>query len=100
MNGTSIPRSAVRVRYATYLEEVMQLAEDELFENGGRSVRRGIAGWSMGGHGAPRFAQSHPRKFSALASIIGLLDFPRTPDLPEGQNYKVPEARFGGNPME
>jgi S-formylglutathione hydrolase len=37
---------------------------------------RGIAGWSMGGHGAVKFALKYPDKFGFLYSISGaLLDF-------------------------
>jgi hypothetical protein len=33
-----------------------------------------------------------------VASIIGLLDFPRPDTLPPGQNYPVPGARFTADP--
>jgi S-formylglutathione hydrolase FrmB len=80
-------------RYAAYLQEVMAWAEKTLpISRAPR--RRGIAGWSMGGYGAVRFAESRPGEFGFVASIIGLLDFPRPENLPEGQNYRVPTARF------
>ena len=60
--------------------------------------RRAITGWSMGGYGAVRFAIRHPDEFGVVAGIIALLDFPRPADLPEGQNYAVPVARFGTDP--
>ena len=52
----------------------------------------------MGGYGAVRFAVRHPEEFSVVVSVIGLLDFPRRADLPAGQNYTVPVARFGDDP--
>ena len=38
--------------------------------------RTGVMGWSMGGYGATRFATDHPELIAALATIIGLVDFP------------------------
>ncbi len=86
-------------RYAAYLAEVIAWAERTL-PVARDPARRGIAGWSMGGYGAVRFAQAQPaaRRFGFVASIIGLLDFPRAEDLPEGQNYRVPVARFTADP--
>jgi S-formylglutathione hydrolase FrmB len=80
-------------RYETYLEEVIAWAERE-HPIATEPAARGIAGWSMGGYGAVRFAETHPGKFGFVASVIGLLDFPREENLPPGQNYKVPVARF------
>lgn len=40
-----------------------------------------ICGWSMGGYGAVRFALDYPHTIAAVASMIGLLDYPN-PDLP------------------
>jgi S-formylglutathione hydrolase FrmB len=84
-------------RYEAYLEEVVAWAQANLPIARSPS-RRGIAGWSMGGYGAVRFAQTHPGQFGFVASIIGLLDFPRAEDLPEGQNYRVPTQRFTADP--
>ena len=84
-------------RYAAYLAEVVAWAERTL-PVGRTAARRGIAGWSMGGYGAVRCAETHPGKFGFVASVIGLLDFPRAETLPEGQNYKVPIARFTADP--
>ena len=84
-------------RYNDYLEEVIRLAET-CFELSRDPNRRAITGWSMGGYGAVRFAQTHAGQFGAVAGIVALVDFPRATDLPEGQNYKVPPARFGSDP--
>lgn len=84
-------------RYGAYLAEVMAWAERTLPVSRLAS-RRGIAGWSMGGYGAVRFAQTHPGMFRFVGSVIGLLDFPRPETLPEGQNYRVPLPRFTADP--
>lgn len=81
-------------RYGTYLEEVLHWAETTL-PVGRSAARRGIAGWSMGGYGAVRFAQTHPGVFGFVGSVIGLLDYPRPADLPAGQNYRLVPERFG-----
>ena len=84
-------------RYSDYLEEVIRLTSKHYgFSSNPR--RRAIAGWSMGGYGAIRFVQTHPEDFGVVASVIGVLDFPREETLPPGQNYQVPVARFGDNP--
>lgn len=93
VNSPAVPED----RYGTYLEEVMAWAEKNLPIARG-AARRGIAGWSMGGYGAVRYAQTHPRQFGFVASVIGLLDFPRAEDLPAGQNYRVPTRRFTTDP--
>lgn len=84
-------------RYGRYLAEVVTWADENLPVSR-RPQQRGIAGWSMGGYGAIRFAQTHPEKFGFVASVIGLLDFPRVETLPEGQNYRVPVERFTADP--
>lgn len=84
-------------RYESYLGEVVAWA-GRMLPVSGRTEERGIAGWSMGGYGAVRYATRHPGEFAFVASIIGLLDFPRPATLPEGQNYAVPAARFTADP--
>lgn len=84
-------------RYQAYLEEVVAWAERNL-PVARAPAGRGIAGWSMGGYGAVRFAETHPGQFGFVASIIGLLDFPRPETQPEGQNYRVPVNRFTADP--
>lgn len=84
-------------RYATYLSEVMAWAEKTL-PISRRPSSTGIAGWSMGGYGAVHFAETHPGHFGFVASIIGLLDYPRPETLPEGQNYHVATTHFTADP--
>jgi len=85
-------------RYQAWLEEVVAWANRTLPVSTA-ATQRGIAGWSMGGYGAVRFAQTHPGAFGFVGSVIGLLDFPRAETLPEGQNYRVPVARFTADPV-
>lgn len=93
INSPEIPTD----RYGDYLKEVIKFATTELglTENPAHSA---IGGWSMGGYGAVRYAEDHPGRFGMVVGLIGLLDFPRTETLPEGQNYSVPTARFGSDP--
>jgi len=84
-------------RYEAHLAELMAVAA-RVRPLSRRREFRALTGWSMGGYGAVRFAIRHPEEFAVVAGIIGLLDFPRPADLPEGQNYTVPVARFGTEP--
>lgn len=83
-------------RYADYVDEVMALAERH-FPVSRVAKERAIGGWSMGGYGAMYTACRRPDAFAAVASIIGILDFPRPAIAEPGQNYTVP-ARFGTDP--
>ncbi|MDX9979031.1 MAG: alpha/beta hydrolase-fold protein [Lentisphaeria bacterium] len=83
-------------RYATYLEELIAHC-DRTYRLSPRRNLRALSGWSMGGYGCTLYAARHPHDFGVLASMIGLLDFPRT-GLPEGQDYTVPRERFGDDP--
>jgi len=87
-----------RSRYGTYMKEVILLA-DSSYRLSRCARRRAIAGWSMGGYGAVRVAQTSPEQFGFVCSIIGLLDFPRL-GLPRGQSYPVPVERFGRDPEQ
>ena len=80
-------------RYADYMDEVIVAATTK-FNLSIKPSQRGLSGWSMGGYGCTRYAIDHHEEFTALAPIIGLLDFPRT-GLPKGQSYNVPTDRFG-----
>lgn len=84
-------------RYGTYLDEVVAWAMANL-PVAAAPARTGIAGWSMGGYGAVRHAAAHAGRFGFVASIIGLLDYPRPETLPEGRNYRVNAARFTDDP--
>jgi S-formylglutathione hydrolase FrmB len=86
-------------RYAAHLSQLVDLV-DSLFPVSHDRRKTGISGWSMGGYGAVLYAEDHPDRFGSLASIIGVLDFPRPETLPDGQNYTVPRERFGDDPEE
>ena len=83
-------------RYNDYTEEFIARVEKSFRVSRDRT-RRGLTGWSMGGYGCTRFAETHADSFGALAPMIGLLDYPRT-GLPDGQSYKVAENTFGKDP--
>lgn len=84
-------------RYGAYLGEVVAWATRNLPVSR-RPARTGIAGWSMGGYGAVRQAEESSGRFGFVASIIGLLDYPRAETLPEGRNYRVDIDRFTADP--
>jgi S-formylglutathione hydrolase FrmB len=79
--------------YAKLLEETIHDAESR-FHLSREPRKRAIAGWSMGGYGSMRFAVTHPQQFAMVATILGLLDFPRS-GLPEGQSHSIPAKTFG-----
>ena len=80
-------------RYNDYIEELMKYVESKL-RISQKPSQRGLSGWSMGGYGCTMFAEAHSEKFSALAPMIALLDYPRT-GLPKGQSYRKLPKRFG-----
>lgn len=82
-------------RFHGMIGEVLADAEHR-FAIGGERRLRALTGWSMGGFGCVRYAQSVPGEFCALAPMIGLLDFPN-PALPPEQNHSVP-AILGPEP--
>jgi S-formylglutathione hydrolase FrmB len=82
-------------RYAGYLDEVITLAEKS-FPVSRTARTRAIGGWSMGGYGAMYTACRRSGDFAAVASIIGLIDFPRPAVGEPRQNYTVP-PRFGSD---
>lgn len=63
-------------KYQTYIGEVLAVARQQ-YGLSARRQRCGIAGWSMGGFGAMRIAETHADQFAAVATIIGLLNFPQ-----------------------
>jgi S-formylglutathione hydrolase FrmB len=83
-------------KYAGLLSDTISAAESK-YRLSRTSEQRAIAGWSMGGYGAMQYTVSHPNEFAMVASIIGLVDFPRR-GLPDGQSYEVPTKVFGDEP--
>jgi len=87
-----------KAKYASYLNELLELAESR-YGLSKQSERRALAGWSMGGYGCVRFAQTHPGQFGSVTSIVGLLDYPRSEEaFPPGQRYPVRTEYFGADP--
>jgi S-formylglutathione hydrolase FrmB len=74
-------------RYQSMLRELLEHARHTLPVSS-KPERTGICGWSMGGHGAMRFAENFPSELGAVATTLALLDFPNT-GLPKHQNYPV-----------
>lgn len=83
-------------QYASYLDEAIRYASRK-HGLSTEAAHCGICGWSMGGYGAIMTAIRRPRDFAAVASIIGLLDYPNK-DLPEGRNFEIKTATFGTDP--
>jgi S-formylglutathione hydrolase FrmB len=74
-------------RYQSMLRELIAHARRTL-PISPKPERTGICGWSMGGYGAMRFAETFPGEIGAVATSIALLDFPN-PQLPKAENYAV-----------
>jgi S-formylglutathione hydrolase FrmB len=74
-------------RHQSMLRELLDHARQTLPVSS-KPEQTGICGWSMGGYGAMRFAQTFPNEVGAVATTIALLDFPN-PMLPKEQNYPV-----------
>jgi len=74
-------------RYQSMLRELLAHAR-RTQPVSAKPERTGICGWSMGGYGAMRFAETFPGEIGAVATSIALLDFPN-PRLPKAQNYTV-----------
>ena len=81
-------------RYQSMVRELLDVARQRLPVSS-QPGRTGVCGWSMGGYGAMRFAESYPGEVGAVATSIALLDFPN-PALPKEQNHSVPRP-FGAD---
>jgi S-formylglutathione hydrolase FrmB len=75
-------------RFADYVDEVIELAGKN-FPLRTDAAGRAIGGWSMGGYGAAYTFARRPNDFAALASIIGIIDYPRERIEPPDQNFNV-----------
>ena len=83
-------------KFAGYVDEVMALAEEN-FPVRRDGAGRAITGWSMGGYGAAYTFVRRAGDFAALATIIGIIDYPRAEVGPADRNYPV-QPRFGTDP--
>lgn len=82
-------------RFGSYLDEVIATAEKR-FPLSCESAGRAIGGWSMGGYGAAYTFGRRAGDFAALATIIGIVDYPRAVIEPAALNYPV-QPRFGND---
>ena len=55
--------------YETYLEEVITVATAQ-YGLSAEADARALTGWSMGGYGSMRFAQTHSTEFSSISPIL------------------------------
>lgn len=78
-------------KYATYIGEELPKILNEMFRINTDRENLYIAGLSMGGYGAVRFALSHPETFGKCASFSGALMLGGKEHLEELRNYKEPE---------
>lgn len=66
--------------YETYIAKELIETVDRLLPTIPRREGRGIAGLSMGGHGALSLAAKHPDRFSAASSLSGILRIAAHPE--------------------
>jgi putative tributyrin esterase len=68
-------------RYWTFLSEELPGVVDGFFRVSGRREDTFVAGLSMGGYGAVKWALRQPERFAAAASLSGALDLAAPPQL-------------------
>jgi S-formylglutathione hydrolase FrmB len=68
------------LRYWTFLTEELAELIGRFFRVSGRREDTFVAGLSMGGYGAFKWALRHPSQFAAAASLSGALDITREQD--------------------
>ncbi len=69
-----------KMQFETYITQELIPFIDENYRTRGDGANRGIAGLSMGGHGALWLAFRHPDLFSACGSMSGGVDITSFPD--------------------
>ncbi|MDQ8196116.1 alpha/beta hydrolase-fold protein [Coraliomargarita sp. SDUM461004] len=84
-------------RYGDYMEEIIARSTEQ-YNLETAPDKRGIAGWSAGAYGSVQYCLQHPGTFDYLATIIGVLDYPRedTPETP--LEFAVKTNVFGNDP--
>ncbi len=83
-------------RYWTFLSEELPEVVGAFFRLSGRREDTFVAGLSMGGYGALRWALRQPSRFAAAASLSGALDVAELARL--GERRELFERVFGGEP--
>jgi S-formylglutathione hydrolase FrmB len=78
-------------RYEDFFIQEFVPAVEKRYRAGGSRQARGLAGVSMGGYGALRFALKYPRMFSAVAVHSAALveNFPQDATLMFGRNFRA-----------
>lgn len=84
-------------RFWTFLSEELPTLVGDFFPVSRRREETFVAGLSMGGYGAFKWALRHPEKFAAAASLSGALDLVRTQE--ENNVPDVMDRVFGGRPV-
>jgi putative tributyrin esterase len=81
--------------YWTFLSEELPHLVQAMFRVSTDPADTFVAGLSMGGYGAMRWALTQPERFAAVASLSGVLDLPRVRGLREGHREPMMDASFG-----
>jgi S-formylglutathione hydrolase FrmB len=82
-------------RYWTFLSQELPYLVQQMFQVSTRREDTFLAGLSMGGYGAVRWALREPERFAAVASLSGVLDIARVRDLREPHREATLHAVFG-----
>ncbi|MBA2694757.1 MAG: alpha/beta hydrolase [Ornithinimicrobium sp.] len=83
-------------RYWTFLSQELSQVVSSFFRVSQRQEDTYVAGLSMGGYGALKWALREPDRFAGVASMSGALDVVRMPERPERAG--LVERVFGGMP--
>ncbi|MBO4207971.1 alpha/beta hydrolase [Micromonospora echinofusca] len=87
-------------RYWTFLSEELPQVCRSFFRLSDRPADTFVAGLSMGGYGAVKWALRHPDRFAAVASLSGALDIAgRGPDSAHPLDARVWHTVFGDRPV-
>jgi putative tributyrin esterase len=86
-------------RYWTFLTEELPALAESFFRLSPRRADRFVAGLSMGGYGAFKWALRAPDRFAAAASLSGVLDVAVWDDDPHRRRREVITHAFGTDPV-
>ena len=87
-------------RYWTFLSEELPAVVRSFFRVSDRREDTFVAGLSMGGYGAFKWALRQPERFAAAASLSGVLDIVRLVQNAVGDRQRLFDAVFGDRPVE
>jgi putative tributyrin esterase len=86
-------------RYWTFLSEELPSIVERFFRLSPRREETYVAGLSMGGYGAFKWALRQPRRFAAAASLSGVLDIAARAETAQGEDAEGLKRVFGGDPI-